>query len=152
MNKIIGREREIELLKEIWSSSSAEFLAVYGRRRVGKTYLIRNFFQPKGFYIEFTGIKDGHKHEHLERFTDTMVKKFYPLSPSNDFPDLRSYFKSPATWHAAFEWLSQELEKFQRQKKLRFFLMNYHGWLLKNLALFRRWIISGTHAGANGGS
>ena len=113
MNKIIGREREIELLKEIWLSPSAEFLAVYGRRRVGKTFLIRNFFQPKGFYLEFTGIKDGHKHEHLERFTDTMVKKFYPLPPS--------HFKSPENWHAAFEWLSQELEKLPKTKRITLF-------------------------------
>ena len=40
--KIIGRFREQELLKELFDSKKSEFIAVYGRRRVGKTYLIKN--------------------------------------------------------------------------------------------------------------
>jgi len=39
--KIIARENEKKLLQEIWESKSSEFLAVYGRRRVGKTYYIK---------------------------------------------------------------------------------------------------------------
>ena len=35
----VGREREIETLNELYQSSSAELVALYGRRRVGKTYL-----------------------------------------------------------------------------------------------------------------
>ena len=42
---IIGREIEIELLSRIYSSGQAEFVAVYGRRRVGKTFLIREYFE-----------------------------------------------------------------------------------------------------------
>ena len=37
----IGREKEIDILKKYYSSSKSELVAVYGRRRVGKTYLIR---------------------------------------------------------------------------------------------------------------
>lgn len=40
--KIIGRRREQELLRELIESNKSEFVAVYGRRRVGKTYLIKN--------------------------------------------------------------------------------------------------------------
>ena len=40
INGIIGRQREIALLQEIYESPRAEFVAVYGRRRIGKTYLI----------------------------------------------------------------------------------------------------------------
>ena len=40
MNGIIGRKQEIEELKELYHSGKAEFVAVYGRRRVGKTYLV----------------------------------------------------------------------------------------------------------------
>lgn len=39
-NKIIGRENELQILDNTMASERAEFLAVYGRRRVGKTYLI----------------------------------------------------------------------------------------------------------------
>jgi len=35
----IGRKEELQMLKDIKSSGKAEFVAVYGRRRVGKTYL-----------------------------------------------------------------------------------------------------------------
>lgn len=41
MEQIIGRKKEIELLTEYYHSGKAEFVAVYGRRRIGKTYLVR---------------------------------------------------------------------------------------------------------------
>ena len=40
--KIIGRQKEQELLRELIGSNKSEFIAIYGRRRVGKTYLIKN--------------------------------------------------------------------------------------------------------------
>ncbi len=42
--KIVGRKKELQLLKEIEKSKEPEFVAVYGRRRVGKTFLISEFF------------------------------------------------------------------------------------------------------------
>jgi AAA+ ATPase superfamily predicted ATPase len=48
MNKaIINREEEAMLLQEMLDSSRAEFLTIYGRRRIGKTFLIREFFGQK---------------------------------------------------------------------------------------------------------
>lgn len=47
MNSIIGRVTEKKELEEAYTSNDAEFIAIYGRRRVGKTYLIKNFFQIK---------------------------------------------------------------------------------------------------------
>ena len=41
---LIGRKKEIDILNEMFSSNVPEFLAIYGRRRVGKTFLIRSFF------------------------------------------------------------------------------------------------------------
>ena len=45
--EIVGRKKEIQKLDEILASKEAEFLALYGRRRVGKTYLVRQFFKSK---------------------------------------------------------------------------------------------------------
>lgn len=42
LEEIIGREEEKTILKELLASKKAEFLAIYGRRRVGKTMLIRH--------------------------------------------------------------------------------------------------------------
>ena len=48
-DRIIGRESENEVLTSLYQSNNAEFLAVYGRRRVGKTYLVREFGSPANF-------------------------------------------------------------------------------------------------------
>jgi len=48
--KIIGRVEEQRTLQKIFDSQRAEFLAMYGRRRVGKTYLIKQFFYNKSCY------------------------------------------------------------------------------------------------------
>lgn len=44
---LVGRDDEIQLLENLLSSAKTEFLAIYGRRRIGKTYLIREFFRGK---------------------------------------------------------------------------------------------------------
>lgn len=44
-NKLIGREREVNELQSLYSSDRPVFAVVYGRRRVGKTYLVRQLFE-----------------------------------------------------------------------------------------------------------
>ena len=44
METIIGREEEKKLLSDALRSIDAELITVYGRRRIGKTFLVRNFF------------------------------------------------------------------------------------------------------------
>ena len=73
MEKIIGRERELEKLSDYMQSGRSEFVAVYGRRRVGKTFLIRSFFKDK-FDFYATGIIDGTMEEELEAFHLAMVR------------------------------------------------------------------------------
>lgn len=46
---IVGREKEIKKLQELYDSDSAELVALYGRRRVGKTFLIDNVFENNIF-------------------------------------------------------------------------------------------------------
>ncbi|MEM9694999.1 MAG: hypothetical protein AAGA56_20830 [Myxococcota bacterium] len=58
----VGRERERDLLTTTLTSKRPELLALYGRRRVGKTHLIRQHVEPSaGTYLEVTGTKDGHQ-------------------------------------------------------------------------------------------
>lgn len=47
MARMIGRKAEIEELNRLYRSGNSEFLAVYGRRRVGKTFLINEVFQDR---------------------------------------------------------------------------------------------------------
>ena len=76
--KIFGREPEISLLNGFFQSDSAEFLAIYGRRRVGKTFLIRHFFSSQSDLVFFncTGMKDGSMAQQLENFTEEIGSAF----------------------------------------------------------------------------
>ena len=65
--KIIGREEEIATLKRLFESNQSEFLAVYGRRRVGKTFLIREFFNNE-FTFYLTGVANATTKEQLLNF------------------------------------------------------------------------------------
>ena len=55
--EIIGRKNEINELKLVMESPEAEFVVVYGRRRVGKTYLINQFFDNR-FVFKVTGMAE----------------------------------------------------------------------------------------------
>lgn len=91
----IGRKEEIQLLRDITSSGRAEFVAVYGRRRVGKTYLIQQFFNSN-FAFSATGIIDGSREEELYVFTSALISIGY-AGPK------------PGTWLEAFEALKDTL-------------------------------------------
>ena len=42
---LVGRKKEIELLNHVLQDDHSHFVAIYGRRRVGKTFLVKNFFK-----------------------------------------------------------------------------------------------------------
>lgn len=74
---IIGRKNEVKQLQELLHSPEPEFLVIYGQRRIGKTYLIREFFsQENCLYFEATGLKDGSMIQQLEAFTNAFAKAF----------------------------------------------------------------------------
>jgi AAA+ ATPase superfamily predicted ATPase len=71
--KIIGRNREKELLQTILDSNRPEFLAVYGRRRIGKTFLIREYFHDNfAFYL--SGTANGNMKTQLAYFNLALKK------------------------------------------------------------------------------
>lgn len=109
---IVGREREIKTLDQLWKSKEAEFLALYGRRRVGKTYLIREYFSENNcVYFEISGEKDGNLHNQLENFTHLFSQSFY-----NGLSLL-----TPSHWKDAFELLTKEIQKIPQSKKIVLF-------------------------------
>lgn len=79
MNEIIvGREKEISTLQNKLLSQLAEFIAIYGRRRVGKTYLIKQFFSKHvKILFEQTGINNGTLQEQLSIFAQSLSDAFY---------------------------------------------------------------------------
>jgi AAA+ ATPase superfamily predicted ATPase len=69
--KIIGREREIAELQRFAESGRPEFVAVTGRRRVGKTFLISSFFKDR-FTFYYTGTPGANNREQLRSFGDAL--------------------------------------------------------------------------------
>ncbi|MBM3197812.1 MAG: ATP-binding protein [Chlamydiae bacterium] len=112
IEKIVGREPEIKLLDTLWASSEAEFLAVYGRRRVGKTYLIREYFSKKKcVYFEVTGQKDGSLQQQLENFIHVFSQTFTRNLP----------LRTPVSWKEAFDLLTQEIENLSKSRAVVLF-------------------------------
>ena len=61
---LVGREKEIHLLHAIQNDDSSHFVAVYGRRRVGKTFLIREAFGYR-FTFQHAGLSEGGMKEQI---------------------------------------------------------------------------------------
>ena len=73
-NKIIGREREQKELEELYRSDRPIFAVIYGRRRVGKTYLVRQMFEKK-FAFCHTGLSPFELS--AEKIADQQLRAFY---------------------------------------------------------------------------
>jgi predicted AAA+ superfamily ATPase len=112
MAVVIGRENEFKTLKKLYESNESQFIALYGRRRVGKTHLIREFFGDKGIYLEATGIRKGSLRMQLENFTSAFSDLFYRGLA----------IKPPTNWREAFALLTQAIEVAPKNKKIIVFL------------------------------
>lgn len=109
MAKIIGRSKEIATLRQYVNSDKAEFIAVYGRRRVGKTFLIREMFRNE-FAFEVSGTIDGKKSEQMFNFTQALERFGYDGS------------EKPTTWNSAFALLQKLLEEKVRSQRCIIFI------------------------------
>lgn len=108
MDKIIGRESELGLLDKYNKSGKSEFVALYGRRRVGKTSLVRYYFKDKfDFYV--TGVLDGTKADQEGAFYDALIKYGYSG-------------EKPKNWKEALNALGAILEKKKRKKRCVVFI------------------------------
>ena len=77
---MIGRKREIEILQQALESERSEFVAVYGRRRVGKTFLIRETFNSK-FTFQHSGVANSGTKIQLERFRRSLIESGHAKCP-----------------------------------------------------------------------
>lgn len=108
-NDIIGREQELQLLQELYDSPKAELVAVYGRRRVGKTFLIDKKFDEKyDFYV--SGIYEGTRKEQLTNFAHQMEIYFHKK------------IRVPKDWMSAFFLLQEQLESLLQKEKVLIFI------------------------------
>lgn len=109
--KIIGRKEEIEIMDACLKDSKSHFMSVVGRRRVGKTFLIREFFKENKSF-EMTGLKDADLSQQLLNFTLQL----------NAFSSKSEPYETPENWLLAFHLLTKELKsKRTKKKKVVFF-------------------------------
>jgi uncharacterized protein len=112
MENLIGRTTEIKILMDALASPDAELIAMYGRRRVGKTYLIRTVYE-KNIIFEFTGANNVPFATQLENFALTLQTTFKL--------NLTVPIATPASWLHAFHLLINLLEaQLVTEKKVIF--------------------------------
>ena len=68
---MVGRKKELNALQKALASDESAFVAIYGRRRIGKTYLVREFFKG-GFVFQHTGLEKGDVRKQLSAFRDSL--------------------------------------------------------------------------------
>ncbi|GHV10121.1 hypothetical protein FACS1894162_2710 [Bacteroidia bacterium] len=107
--EIIGRQDDQHKLQQYFESDKPEFVAVYGRRRVGKTFLIKEFFAERfSFYI--SGLANATKEEQLDNFAATLTA--YGKTP----------YARTENWLEAFRQLVHLLETDKRRGKKVIFI------------------------------
>jgi uncharacterized protein len=107
---LIGRKEEIVLLEKVKNAQKSAFVAVYGRRRVGKTFLIRQALDNQ-FTFQVTGIANALLKHQLLKFHTAMMKYFPTMKET----------KPAKNWFEAFELLMEGIENSAMDKKIIFF-------------------------------
>ncbi len=108
---MIGRNKEREILDEALQSSQSELIALYGRRRVGKTYLIREHFKNEMIFST-SGLFEASLEEQLQEFAKCIQNASKSLMP----------ISVPNNWFEAFEMLKILIESHEQKTKKVIFL------------------------------
>lgn len=115
---IIGREKERHKLDKLLQSNQAEFLALYGRRRVGKTFLVRQYLE-KNIVFDISGTKEGTKDQQLTNFFEELQAR------TNENQE-----KTAAqTWQEAFRLLANYLYQFPKTDSKLVVFIDEMPWL-----------------------
>ncbi len=104
---IIGRNSEIELLNKILHDDKSHFVAVYGRRRIGKTYLIREAFNYR-FTFQHSGLSEGSMNEQLFAFDSSLKDAGINIK------------KKSKNWLEAFDKLKEIIRNSNEKRKIIF--------------------------------
>ena len=104
---MIGRDKELKTLRECVAADRSRLVVVYGRRRVGKTYLVREAFDYR-FTFTHTGLEDGDYFEQLNAFWRSLKSQWCEDC------------KRPTDWMEAFELLKKALSASDDARKTVF--------------------------------
>ena len=122
---MIGRQEEITILNKLLNSERSELLLVTGRRRVGKTYLIRETFK-ENICFEFIGTQYGDTNNQLQKFA---------LETENFFLE-KSRNVSLKNWSIAFRHLRNCVETLKKTKKKKVIFFDEIPWIAQHKSNF----------------
>lgn len=105
---LVARKEEQKLLNQAAYKQESQFIAVYGRRRIGKTYLIRELFSNRFSFVH-TGYFNLPRKEQLSGFFKSLQKA-----------GLGSIYSCPKNWMEAFDQLGIVVEQSEAEKKILF--------------------------------
>ncbi len=117
-NIVIGRNDEIAIFKKLLQSRKAEFLAVYGRRRVGKTFLIKQVFQ-KNMIFQFSGAYEVEMPIQLDNFYRAFTEQTKG----------KTKLPAPNNWFEAFHMLAVYAQKASKRKTKAVIFLDELPWL-----------------------
>lgn len=121
---VIGRSQAKQLLTNRLKNRQSDLVAVIGRRRIGKTYLIHKFLKDH-IVFQYTGLYRGTMHENLERFSVALQEAHQsPLS-----------LQQPTSWFEAFDQLKYYIGSIKSPKKKVIFLDEFP-WMATNRSRF----------------
>ena len=110
---MIGRQDEQRLLRELASSGESEFVVIYGRRRIGKTFLVRETFE-NNFFFSYTGIANINARQQRGEFIKALREHGWtPKAGSDD---------TSGNWFDAFDALRVLIEKANTKDRLLIFI------------------------------
>ena len=104
---IIGRKHEIQILQAASQDDHSHFIAVFGRRRIGKTFLIREAFGYR-FTFQHAGLSEGGMKEQIFAFVSSLKDAGYVFE------------QRPENWLEAFEGLKDLIRSSKEQRKVIF--------------------------------
>ncbi|MDR1183728.1 MAG: AAA family ATPase [Coriobacteriales bacterium] len=115
--KLIGRIAEQEELRHYYESNESEFMVIYGRRRVGKTFLVEEYFGT-GITFKLTGLAKVDRRTQLRNFDDALARQSKKAQ------------RAARDWFEAFNLLRDHLEGIPRTKgKKRMVFIDEMPWL-----------------------
>ncbi len=115
---IAGRKDEMQILSDALDSHRSELIAIYGRRRIGKTYLIREYFNNK-IVFSFTGLSTGKRAEQIKNF----------ILKLSEVTDQFKEQKQPVDWLEAFSLLKTFLKSIKESQKKKVIFIDEFPWI-----------------------
>jgi hypothetical protein len=116
----IGRRRELKILEEAYSTRKSELIVIYGRRRIGKSSLVKKFAENKLEFYGFEAIEGENTQRQIPHFTEQLKRQ-------TDDPLLESV--SFKTWENVFTYITERIISKNAGRKKQIIFLDEIQWM-----------------------